>query len=320
MEVITIEEIKVLELFGGIGAIRKAFIRQKIPHRIVDYVEVDKNCVKSYNALYGENFKPQDIVKYHPPDERIDFVMHGSPCQDFSHSGLKKGGEKGSGTRSSLLFETIRIIEEMKEKPKVVLWENVKGVLDKNMRASFFHYLKEMEKLGYESKYKILNAMDFGIPQNRKRIFVVSIYGENDFDFEALKKVETRSIDDFLEKGVSDLYEVRQKSMLRYLSGNPKNKNFKGRLKIIDKYAYTISTKQVRVPNSGLVDIGNGKYRYLTERECLRLMGFDDEDFDKIRAIYPKRPGKTSSILYKQAGNSIVVNVLEAILNEIYRR
>lgn len=317
---ITIEEINVLELFGGIGAIRKAFIRQKISYRIVDYVEVDKNCVKSYNALYGEDFKPQDIVEYHPPDERIDFVMHGSPCQDFSRSGLKKGGEKGSGTRSSLLFETIRIIEEMKEKPKVILWENVKGVLDKNMRASFFHYLKEMEKLGYESKYKILNAMDFGIPQNRKRIFVVSIYGENDFDFEALKKVETRSIDDFLEKGVSDLYEVRQKSMLRYLSGNPKNKNFKGRLKVIDKYAYTISTKQVRVPNSGLVDIGNGKYRYLTERECLRLMGFDDEDFDKIRAIYPKRPGKTSSILYKQSGNSIVVNVLEAILNEIYRR
>lgn len=320
LEVITIEEIKVLELFGGIGAIRKAFIRQKIPHRIIDYVEVDKNCVKSYNALYGEDFKPQDIVKYHPPDERIDFVMHGSPCQDFSRSGLKKGGEKGSGTRSSLLFETIRIIEEMKEKPKVVIWENVKGVLDQNMRASFFHYLKEMERLGYESKYKILNAMDFGIPQNRKRIFVVSLLGQNDFDFEALKKVETRNIDDFLEKGVSDLYEVRQESMLRYLSGNPKNKNFKGRLKVIEKYAYTISTKQVRVPNSGLVDIGNSNYRYLTERECLRLMGFDDEDFDKTRAIYQKRPGKTSSILYKQAGNSIVVNVLEAILNEIYRR
>ena len=108
----------------------------------------------------------------------------------------------------------------MKEKPKVVLWENVNGVLDKNMRASFFHSIKKMERLGYESKHKILNAMDFGIPQNRKRIFVVSIYGENDFDFEALKKAETRSIDDFLEKGekgVSDLYEVRQESMFRYL-------------------------------------------------------------------------------------------------------
>lgn len=317
---ITIEEIKVLELFGGIGAIRKAFIRQKIPHRVIDYVEVDKNCVKSYNALYGENFKPQDIVKYHPPDEKINFVMHGSPCQDFSRSGLKKGGEKGSGTRSSLLFETIRIIEEMKVKPKLVLWENVKGVLDKNMRASFFHYLKEMERLGYENKYKILNAMDFGIPQNRKRIFVVSMLGKNSFDFEALKNVKTSSIDDFLERDVSDLYEVRQESMLRFLSGNPKNKNFKGRLKVIDQYAYTISTKQVRVPNSGLVDIGKGKYRYLTEKECLRLMGFDDEDFEKIRAIFPIRQGKTSSILYKQAGNSIVVNVLEAILKEINRR
>lgn len=135
---ITIEEIKVLEFFCGIGAVRRAFIRQNIPHRIVDYVEVDKNCVKSYNALYGEDFKSQDIVKYHPPDEGIDFVMHGSPCQDFSRSGLKKGGEKGSGTRSSLRFETIRIIEEMKEKPKVVLWENIKGVLDRNMRASLF--------------------------------------------------------------------------------------------------------------------------------------------------------------------------------------
>lgn len=317
---ITIEEIKVLELFGGIGAIRKAFIRQKIPHRVIDYVEADKNCVKSYNALYGENFKPQDIVKYHPPDEKINFVMHGSPCQDFSRSGLKKGGEKGSGTRSSLLFETIRIIEEMKVKPKLVLWENVKGVLDKNMRASFFHYLKEIERLGYESKYKILNAMDFGIPQNRKRIFVVSMLGKNSFDFEALKNVKTSSIDDFLERDVSDLYEVRQESMLRFLSGNPKNKNFKGRLKVIDQYAYTISTKQVRVPNSGLVDIGKGKYRYLTEKECLRLMGFDDEDFEKIRAIFPIRQGKTSSILYKQAGNSIVVNVLEAILKEINRR
>ena len=309
-----------MELFGGIGAIRKAFIRQKIPHRVIDYVEVDKNCVKSYNALYGENFKPQDIVKYHPPDEKINFVMHGSPCQDFSRSGLKKGGEKGSGTRSSLLFETIRIIEEMKVKPKLVLWENVKGVLDKNMRASFFHYLKEIERLGYESKYKILNAMDFGIPQNRKRIFVVSMLGKNSFDFEALKNVKTSSIDDFLERDVSDLYEVRQESMLRFLSGNPKNKNFKGRLKVIDQYAYTISTKQVRVPNSGLVDIGKGKYRYLTEKECLRLMGFDDEDFEKIRAIFPIRQGKTSSILYKQAGNSIVVNVLEAILKEINRR
>lgn len=314
-----INELSVLELFGGIGAIRKALIRAEIPHKVVDYVEIDKNCIKSYNALYNEDFKPKSIIDYHPPTQKVNLIMHGSPCQDFSRSGLKRGGEKGSGTRSSLLFETIRIIEEMKEKPKVVLWENVKGVLDKNLRASFFHYLKEMERLGYENKYEILNATDFGIPQKRERIFVVSILGKNDFKFRELEKVPTRDISDFFEKDVSALYEVRQESMLRNLRGEPNNTNFKGRLKVIDKYAYTISTKQVRVPNSGLIDIGNGKYRYLTEKECFRLMGFDDKDFNKLRAIYPQRKGTTSSILYKQAGNSIVVNVLEAILTNLYR-
>lgn len=314
-----IDELNVLELFGGIGAIRKALIRQKIPHKMVDYVEIDKNCVKSYNALYDEEFEPKSIVDYHPPDEKIDLLMHGSPCQDFSRSGLKKGGTKGSGTRSSLLFETIRIIEEMNIKPKVVLWENVKGVLDRNLRASFFHYLKEMERLGYENKYEILNAMDFGIPQKRERIFVVSILGNNLFNFAKLEKMQAMDISEFIEKDVSNLYEVRQESMLRYIRGEPKNKNFRGRLKVIEKFAYTISTKQVRIPNSGIIDLGNDRYRYLTERECFRLMGFDDEDFDKLKAIYPGRKGKLSSILYKQAGNSIVVNVLEAILKEILK-
>ncbi|WP_048736311.1 DNA cytosine methyltransferase [Necropsobacter massiliensis] len=314
-----IDELNVLELFGGIGAIRKALIRQKIPHKMVDYVEIDKNCVKSYNALYDEEFEPKSIVDYHPPDEKIDLLMHGSPCQDFSRSGLKKGGTKGSGTRSSLLFETIRIIEEMNIKPKVVLWENVKGVLDRNLRASFFHYLKEMERLGYENKYEILNAMDFGIPQKRERIFVVSILENNLFNFAKLEKMQAMDISEFIEKDVSNLYEVRQESMLRYIRGEPKNKNFRGRLKVIEKFAYTISTKQVRIPNSGIIDLGNDRYRYLTERECFRLMGFDDEDFDKLKAIYPGRKGKLSSILYKQAGNSIVVNVLEAILKEILK-
>ena len=314
-----IDELNVLELFGGIGAIKKALIRQKIPHKTVDYVELDKNCVKSYNALYDEEFEPKSIIDYHPPDEKIDLLMHGSPCQDFSRSGLKKGGTKGSGTRSSLLFETIRIIEEMNIKPKVVLWENVKGVLDRNLRASFFHYLKEMERLGYENKYEILNAMNFGIPQKRERIFVVSIMGNNSFDFAKLEKMQAGDISEFLEKGSSNLYEVWQVSMLRYIRGEPKNKNFRGRLKVIDKFAYTISTKQVRIPNSGIIDLGNAKYRYLTERECFRLMGFDDEDFNKLKAIYPGRKGKLSSILYKQAGNSIVVNVLEAILREILK-
>ena len=91
---ITIEALNVIELFGGIGAIRKALIRQNIPCRIVDYVEIDRNCVKSYNALYGEKFKPKDITLYHPIDIKVDLLMHGSPCQDFSQVVLNKVEKK----------------------------------------------------------------------------------------------------------------------------------------------------------------------------------------------------------------------------------
>lgn len=311
-------KVKILELFGGIGAIRKAFINLKIPYEVVDYVEIDKACVKSYNALFGESYKPKSVVGYKAPNENIDLIMHGSPCQDFSRIGKKQGGAKNSGTRSSLLFETIRIIKEMKEKPKWIIWENVKGVLDRNMRDSFFIYLKELENLGYESKYEILNAMDFGIPQKRERIFVVSYLGSNNFSFNKLERKETRPLSEFLEKNVSELYTMTQPYMLKFLNKGIDN-SFKGRLKVIKDFSYTISTKQMRVPNSGIIDIENGKYRYLTERECLRLMGFDDIDINKLEEAHPRRKNCTSSKLYKQAGNSIVVDVLMAIIKEIHR-
>lgn len=311
-------KVKILELFGGIGAIRKAFINLKIPYEVVDYIEIDKACVKSYNALYGEDYKPKSVVGYKAPNEKIDLIMHGSPCQDFSRIGKKQGGVKNSGTRSSLLFETIRIIKEMKEKPKWIIWENVKGVLDRNMRDSFFIYLKELDNLGYESKYEILNAMDFGIPQKRERIFVVSCLEANNFSFNTLKRKKPRPLSEFLEKDVSELYTMTQPYMLKFLNKGIDN-SFRGRLKVIKDFSYTISTKQMRVPNSGIIDIGNGQYRYLTERECLRLMGFDDSDIDKLEEVHPRRKKCTSSKLYKQAGNSIVVDILMAIIKEIHR-
>ena len=311
-------KVKILELFGGIGAIRKAFINLKIPYEVVDYVEIDKACVKSYNALYGEDYKPKSVVGYKAPNENIDLIMHGRPCQDFSRIGKKQGGVKNSGTRSSLLFETIRIIKEMKEKPKWIIWENVKGVLDRNMRDSFFIYLKELEDLGYENKYEILNAMDFGIPQKRERIFVVSQFGANNFSFDKLERKKSRPLSEFLEKNVSELYTMTQPYMLNFLNKGIDN-SFKGRLKVIKDFSYTISTKQMRVPNSGIIDIGNGQYRYLTERECLRLMGFDDSDINKLEEVHPRRKNCTSSKLYKQAGNSIVVDILMAIIKEFHR-
>ena len=311
--------IKVVELFGGIGAIRKALINIDIPHEIIDYVEIDKNCVKSYNALYEENYIPKSVVGYTLPDEKIDLLIHGSPCQDFSSIGTKKGGAKGSGTRSSLLFETIEIIKKAKYKPTWVIWENVKGVLNRNMKDSFFLYLEEMQKIGYETKYEILNSLDFGIPQKRERIFAISYLGKNKFNFNSLNKKQSPNINEFLEKEFDEKYIVKQPSILRFFTDPCYKPEFQRKVNIIDEYCYTILTKQMRVPNAGFIEIGNKEYRYLTEKECFKLMGFTDEDFKKIRSIYPIRENKMSLILYKQAGNSIVVNVLEEILKEIIK-
>ena len=158
--------LKVLELFAGIGACSKALTNLGIEHEIVDAVEIDKYAVQSFNAVHGTNFEPQDITKW---DKNIeaDLIMHGSPCQDFSVAGLNKGGDKDSGTRSSLMYETLRIVEKVK--PKYVIWENVKNLLSKKHRHNFDAYLDAMEKLGYHSQYQVLNAKDYGVPQNRER-------------------------------------------------------------------------------------------------------------------------------------------------------
>lgn len=194
--------LKVLELFAGIGACSKALDRLGIEHEIVDAVEIDKYAIKSFNAVHGTNFEPQDITKW-DKDIECDLIMHGSPCQDFSVAGLGKGGDKGSGTRSSLMYETLRIVEKLK--PKYVIWENVKNLLSKKHRHNFDSYLEAMNKLGYKSKYKVLNAKDFGVPQNRERVFTVSALGENNFVFPEPIKLEKR-LKDVLDDVVDEKY------------------------------------------------------------------------------------------------------------------
>lgn len=164
--------LKVLELFAGIGACSKALTNLGIEHEIVDAVEIDKYAIKSFNAIHGTNFEPQDITKW-DKDIECDLIMHGSPCQDFSVAGLQAGGDKDSGTRSSLMYETLRIVEKLK--PKYVIWENVKNLLSKKHRHNFDAYLEAMEKLGYKNYYQVLNAKNYGVPQNRERVFTVSI-------------------------------------------------------------------------------------------------------------------------------------------------
>ena len=308
------KKLKIIELFGGIGSIRKALINLEIPYQVIDYVEIDKNCVKSYNSLYKENYKEKSVIDYKLPKEKIDILMHGSPCQDFSQAGKKLGGKKGSGTRSSLLFETIKIIQQAKYKPKIVIWENVKAVLHKHNKTTLDDYLNEMEKLGYKNKYKVLNALDFGVAQKRERLFVISILNNNLFNFNNLETKKREHIKNYLETNAHTRYIVTQKSFLEQLQGKRKNT----RVRIIKDTANTITTKQMRLPNAGLIKLENGKYRYLTELECTRLMGFSDEDYNTlIKTHKRKKENFHSGIIYKQLGNSVVVVVLESIIKEI---
>lgn len=158
--------LKVLELFAGIGACSKALTNLGVEHEIVDAVEIDKYAIKSFNAVHGTNFEPQDITKW-DKDIECDLIMHGSPCQDFSSAGLQAGGDKNSGTRSSLMYETLRIVEKLK--PKYVIWENVKNLLSKKHIHNFENYIRQMELLGYNSTYRVLNAKDYGVPQSREQ-------------------------------------------------------------------------------------------------------------------------------------------------------
>ncbi|NUU76935.1 DNA cytosine methyltransferase [Paenibacillus xylanilyticus] len=309
--------IKILELFGGIGAPRKALINLGVEHKSIDYVEWNEKAVRTYNAMFDHRYKPESVVGY---SLQPDILVHGSPCQDFSIGGKQYGGNVEDGTRSSLMFETIKIIENFGVwKPKVVIWENVKNALSKNMVKAFNHYLSDMEKLGYTNSYEVLDARDFGIPQARERLFNISLLDNKYFDFTKLKKRPMKPITELLEKEVDEKYIVTQPSMVRKLPGMPLvSGNFGGRmLEEIKEYAYTITTKQMRCPNSGVVKMQDGRYRYLTERECFRLMGFDDSDFEAALREHPSKEGCLNGTLYHQSGNSIVVSELEAIFEVI---
>lgn len=328
--------IKVLELFAGIGACSKALERLGIAHEIVDAVEIDKHAIASFNAIHGTSFEPQDITKW-DKDIKVDLIMHGSPCQDFSIAGRQAGGDEGSGTRSSLMYETLRIVGKLK--PKYVIWENVKNILSEKHRPNFEAYQRAMADLGYKNFVQVLNAKDYGVPQNRERIFTVSILGDGDYEF-LQKQPLTKCLGDILEETVNEKYYlssqrvagILESSYERYkrfyspdgispsldtMSGGnrrlkiyrvPRGHNF---ARLVDE-APTITVARWE-QNNFLLKIQNGELevRKLTPKECWHLMGFDDADFEKASSI------TSDTQLYKQAGNSIVVNILEAILKNL---
>lgn len=209
------------------------------------------------------------------------------------------------------MWETINIIKQMGEwKPKYVIWENVKNIRSKYMVHNHDRYMEELSKLGYTSTYELLDAREFGIPQARERYFTVSCLKGKEFDFSDLIRTPMKNIHEFLEQKVDPVYEVTQPSILECIGASGIR-----RATVIDKYAYTITTRQDRTP-AQVIDLHNGKYRYLTERECWRLMGYTDQDYEAAASVQQKR-GRYKMALYKQAGNSICVPIFESLFRKI---
>ena len=162
---------RVLELFGGIGACTTALRRIGVDVEVADYVEIDKYAVASYNAINVTNFEPQDICAWDKNIE-VDLICGGFPCQDISVAGKQAGIVEGK-TRSGLMYEMMRIISKLK--PKYVMAENVKNILSDKHRPQLEEYLCFLSNNGYLVTMDVLNAKDYGIPQNRERIYILGV-------------------------------------------------------------------------------------------------------------------------------------------------
>ena len=218
--------IRLIELFAGIGSQAKAlenigtdFVHWKV-------IEWDKYAIASYNAIHGTNFETSDIQKIHAEDleirerESYCYIMtYSFPCQDLSLAGNQKGMTKGSKTRSGLLWEVERILDECDELPQVLLMENVPQVIGKKNIRDFQLWRRKLEQLGYSNYVQLLNAKDYGIPQNRNRCFMVSILGDYYYSFPKKKKLELK-LKDMLEDQVDEKYYLSDKTIEGMLNWN----------------------------------------------------------------------------------------------------
>lgn len=222
--------IRLIELFAGIGSQAKALKNLGASFEHWKAVEFDKYAMASYNAIHGTDFEVSDIRNIHAEDldlrerERFCYIMtYSFPCQDLSVAGHQKGMKKGTGTRSGLLWEVERILDECgTELPHVLLMENVPMVIAEKNIEDFYAWRMKLESLGYSNYVQILNAKDYGIPQNRARCFMVSILGEYSYDFP--KKIPLKyMLKDFLEDEVDERFYLTEKQLSYYKANNEVN-------------------------------------------------------------------------------------------------
>lgn len=229
-------KIRLIELFAGIGAQAKAlenlekdgFLPKGFEHYRI--CEFDKYAVKSYNAIHNTNFETSDITKIHASDlgivdtDKYTYIMtYSFPCQDISNAGKQRGFSRGIGTRSGLLWEVERLLNECEELPQILVMENVKNLLSEKFKYDFDRWIETLQQLGYKSSYKVMNAVDYGMPQNRERVFMISWLDNNQY-YKFPKEVDLKwSMQDFLEDVADEKYFLPQDEVDRLIeNGNIK--------------------------------------------------------------------------------------------------
>lgn len=270
-------------------------------------------------------------------DKYIYMLTYSFPCQDLSTAGQRKGFEKDSGTRSGLLWEVGRILKECEVKPQVLIMENVPDITNSKNIKLFTEWQNQLVDMGYKNKWEIINAKNQEIPQNRERCFMVSVLGDYYYDFPCPKPLKT-TLNDYLEEEVDEKYYLSDKQLVYVLDCNrvcdntkrgdclgivvrSKNQHLRKLIgeiescetQALDTYNQTTHNGFVQTIRAN-IDKRNEDFlfkdlriRKFTPRECFRLMGVKDEDFDKIAK------NQSNASLYHLAGDSIVVNVLMAI-------
>lgn len=286
--------IRLLSLFTGIGAFEKALKMLNIPYELVGFSEIDKFAVKSYCAIHNvdENKNLGDVKNIKTENlKEVDFMTWGFPCQDISIAGNLKGIEEGK-TRSGLYFEGYRILKDVM--PKVSIIENVKNLTSKRFREKFVKILKDIEDAGYNNYWRILNAKDYGVPQNRERVFVVSIRKDIDkcsFNFPDKQFLKIR-LKDLLEDNVDEKYYLSEKAIGRLI-----------------RHSNKIITKKEN-PNvsscllAGYFKMGARDEQYIQDDKVRRIAGvFDSEEKQhQAGSIYDEK-GLAPTLTSASGGN-----------------
>lgn len=313
------EKLKFLSLFSGVGSPEMGLRDLDIDYELIGFSEIDERAKKSYRAIHNIHNSELDLgditkINIEKLPTNIDLIVGGSPCQDMSVSGYKMGADEGSGTRSSLMWNQVEIVRHCK--PKYVLWENVKGVIQRNNIHNFNKYLDRMSEIGYNNYYKVINGGDFGVPQDRNRMFVISIRKDIQQDFNFPKEYDYKvCLRDILEEDVDERFYVkkilRPRKTKKYIQYDNSGKGYgsqAARLYYLEGQMCTLPKSNGGDKTQVLLDEQKMIGRRITPWEAWKLMGFSKEDYLKAEVS-----GQTMGSLYAQAGNSIVLPVLKEI-------